>query len=200
MRRVPLAAVAVLAALPALQGCGGPVLYADLQIESVRVTLPSQAFPASDTTNPADWCSTSLGTPPCIQLTLDYDIAGQIPVLNEPNVTYDLRLTDVGITLSTTSAGTDLSGVERVSITVLADPNDPASGVAVAAYARPAGGGTPTSIAVSGNPNLDLAPYVSAGKLPARIELTIDQPTPAFLADVGAGFSLEVSLDYGKLL
>ncbi len=198
MRRVPLAAVA--AALAALQGCGGPLLYADLQVKSVKVTLPSQVFPASNTTNPADWCSTTLGNPACVQLTLDYDIAGQITVLNEPNVTYDLRLTEVGITLAATSVGTDLSGIQRVAITVLANPSDPTSGVPVAAYVRPAGGVPPTSIAVSGNPNLDLAPYISAGHLPARIELTIDQPTPAFLADVGAGFSLEVNLDYGKLL
>ncbi len=198
MRRYPV--LALTAALAALPGCGGPLLYADLQIESVHVTLPSQAFPASDTTNPADWCSTQQSNPPCIQLTLAYDIAGQIPVLNEPNVTYDLRLTDVGITLSTSSAGTDLSGIKAVAITVLADPNDPASGIPVATYARPAGGAPPTTIAVSGTPNLDLAPYITAGSLPAHLELTVDQPTPAFLADVGAGFSLEVKLDYGKLL
>ncbi len=199
MRRAPLA-LALAAALGALPGCSGPLLYADLQVSAVRVTLPSQAFPASDTTNPADWCAPTQTNPPCVQLSLAYDIAGQIPVLNEPNVTYDLRLTDVGITLSTVSAGTNLSGVERVTIAVLADPNDPASGVTVASYVRPAGGGAASSIAVSGNPNLDLAPYVSAGRLPAHVELVLDQPTPAFLADVGAGFSLEVKLDYGKLL
>jgi predicted small lipoprotein YifL len=199
MRRAPLALLAA-AALAALQGCGGPLLFAELQVSSVRVTLPSQSFPASDTTNPADWCSASQTVPPCIQLTLQYDIAGQIPVLNEPNVTYDLRLSEVGMALSATAAGTDLSGVEQVTITVLADPADPTSGVVVASYARPPGAGTPTTISVSGNPNLDLAPYVTAGHLPARIELVLDRPTPAFLADVTAGFSLEVKLDYGSLL
>ncbi len=197
MLRAPLALALALAALP---GCSGSLLSAGLEIDAVRVTMPSQAFPASSTSNPLDWCAPAQTTPPCVQLTLDYDIAGQIPVLNEPNVTYDLRLTDVGITLSASSAGTDLSGIAQVTITVLADPNDPASGVTVATYARPAAGAPPTSVAVSGNPNLDLAPYVSAGRLPARVELVVDRPTPAFLADVGAGFSLEVKLDYGKLL
>jgi len=201
MRRAPIASLAAaVAALGALQGCGGPLFFAELQIDSVRVTLPSQAFPASNAPNPADWCAPVQTNPPCVQLSLAYDIAGQIPVLNEPNVTYDLRLTDVGITLSATSAGTDLSGIASASIQVLADPNDPASGVVVANYARPPGGGASSTISVSGNPNLDLAPYVSAGRLPAHIELVVDRATPAFLADVGAGFSLEVKLDYGKLL
>ncbi len=199
MRRAPLAAFAA-ALAAALAGCGGSLLHADLQVDQVRVTLPSQAFPASDTTNPIDWCSASQSSPPCVQLTLSYDIAGQIPVLNQPNVTYDLRLTDVGISLSASSAGTDLSGVQRVTITVLANPNHPTSGVTVASYLRPATGGATSTIAVSGNPNLDLAPYVAAGRLPAHVELVVDQATPAFLADVGAGFSLEVKLDYGKLL
>jgi predicted small lipoprotein YifL len=199
MRRAPLALLAVLA-LAALQGCGGPLLFAELQVSALRVTLPEQAFPASDTTVPGNWCSAVQTDPPCIQVTLDYDLAAQVPILNEPNATYELRLTDVAIALSATEAGKDLSGVRQVSIRVLADPLDPASGIVVASYVRPPGGGAPTGIGVTGNPNLDLGPYLEAGGLPVRIEVTIDQPTPAFLADVAAGFSLQVQLDYGSLL
>jgi len=199
MRRAPLALLAVLVLAP-LQGCGGPLLFAELQVPSLRATLPSQSFPASDTTDPADWCSAVQTDPPCIQMTLDYDLGGMVPILNEPGVTYDLRLTDVGITLSATEVGKDLSGVSRVAISALLDPLDPASAVVIASYVRPPGGNPPSSIAVTGNSNLDLGPYLSGGLLRVHAELVIDQPTPAFLADVTSGFSLEVKLDYGSLL
>lgn len=199
MRRAPPALALALAGA-ALAACDGPILFAELEVPELRVTLPSQQFPASDTTLPENWCSTVQTDPPCIQLTLDYDLGGQVPVLNEPNVSYDLRLTDVAISLSATEVGRDLSGVRLVTIRVLPDPLDPASAIVVASYVRPAGAPAPTAVSVSGNANLDLGPYLDQGRLPVRAEVVLDQPTPAFLADVAAGFSLEVKLDYGGLL
>ncbi len=203
MRRAPASTLvrsAAVAAVALLSGCGGPLLYAELEVPSLRATLPSQEFPASDTTNPADWCSTVQTNPPCIQLTTDYDLGGMVPILNEPNVTYDLRLTDVAITLSASSAGTDLSGIQHVQISALTDPNDPSSTVVVAAYTRPAGGNPASTIAVTGNSNLDLGPYLRGGVLRVHAELVLDHGTPAFTADVTSGFSLLVKLDYGSLL
>lgn len=199
MRRAAFAVLAA-AATAVLPACDGPLLFAELNVPELRATLPSQSFPASDTTDPADWCSAAQTDPPCIQLTMDYDVGGMVPLLNEPNVTYDLRLTDVGITLSATELGKNLSGVSRVTISALADPNDPASTVTIAAYVRPPGGNPPSSISVSGNSSLDLGPYVRGGLLRVHAELVIDQPTPAFLADVTSGFSVEVKLDWGGLL
>jgi hypothetical protein len=200
MRRAPIAPL--LAALAAaLSGCGGPLLYAELEVPTLRATMPEQAFPASDTTNPADWCA-AVQDPvnPCIQLTTDYDLGGMVPILNEPNVTYDLRLTDVAITLAATEVGKDLSGIQRVTLSALADPNDPSSTVVIAGYVRPASGNPPQAIAVTGNSNLDLGPYLRGGVLKVHAELVLDAGTPAFTADVTSGFSLLVTLDYGSLL
>ncbi len=200
MRRVPLALLAAVLAA-ALPGCGGPLLFAELQIPDLHVTLPEQSFPASDTTNPADWCALVQDpSAPCIQRTLDYDLGGPVPILNEPGVTYDLRLKDVAIILSASQAGTNLTGVKYASLQVLADPLDPSSGTVIASYVRPPGAVPSRSIGVTGNSNLDLGPYLEAGKLPVRVEVTFDGSTPAFLADVAAGFSLEVKLDWGSLL
>ena len=200
MPRAPLALLAAAPVLLALGGCGGPILYADLQVPELRLSVPGQLFPASNTGNPSAWCTTPQTNPPCIQLTLDYDLGGNVPILNEPKVTYDLRLHDVAIALSPTETGKTLAGVKLVSIRVLADPLDPASGVLVASYTRPPGGPTSTAVTVAGNSNLDLGPYLKSGRLPVRVEVVLDQATPSFLADVGAGFSLDVKLDYGSLL
>jgi hypothetical protein len=200
MHRAPAALLAALL-LAALPACDGPLLFAELSVPSLRATLPSQSFPASDTTDPADWCAAMPSDPPCIQMTIDYDLGGMVPILNEPGVTYDLRLTDVAIALSATEAGKDLGGIQRVTLGVLTDPADPASAVIVAAYVRPAAGGAPpTAIAVTGNSNLDLGPYLRGGVMRVHVELVLDGGTPAFLADVTSGFSLEVQLDYGSLL
>ncbi len=197
MRRAPIALLALAAALP---GCGDPLLFAELQVPKIRATMPQQSFPASDTTNPADWCSATQTDPPCIQTSIDYDLGGMVPILNDPSVTYDLRLTDVAVTLSATEVGKDLSGVRSASVSVLTNPADPTSEVAIASYVRPAGTTAPTTIAVSGNSNLDLGPYLRGGVLKVHAELVIDKPTPAFLADVTSGLSLEVKLDWGSLL
>lgn len=198
MRRAPASTLALAAAL--LSGCGGPMLYAELEVPSLRATLPSQDFPASGA-DPAYLCQVFQyqGTE-CSQMTLDYDLGGMVPILNEPGVTYDLRLTDVAITLAAESAGTDLSGIVRVTLSALTDPNDPSSTVVVAQYLRPASGPPPTTIAVTGNSNIDIGPYLRGGVIKVHAELEYDGATPAFKADVTSGFSLLVKLDYGSLL
>jgi hypothetical protein len=199
MRRAPTALLASLAAV-LLSACDGPLLFAELQVPTVRATMPAQDFPASDTSDPTDWCSTVQTDPPCVQTTVDYDLGGMVPILTDPSVTYDLRLKEVAVTLSATETGKDLGGVKAASITVFTDPADPASAVVIASYVRPAGTVTPTTIAVSGNSNLDLGPYLRGGVLRVHAELVIDKLTPAFRADVTSGLSLEVKLDWGSLL
>jgi hypothetical protein len=200
MRKAFAAAVLLLAACDDL-------LSADLQIPSIEVTLPGQEFPESDTGAPEYRCDPSApqSFPPCLALNLDYDLGGQVPVLDERGVTYDLRLTDVALTLSATqtvSGDKDLSGVAQATIRVLDDPALPGPGAVLATYVRPPITGPVSAFTVSGNANLGLGPYLEAGRLPIRVELLIDSvtPTPAFTADVRAGFSLEVSLDYDALL
>ena len=200
MRRAPTALLVPLALAAVLSGCDGPLLFAELQVPSISATLPRVEFPASDTSDPADWCSAVQTDPPCIQMSIDYDLGGMVPILDDPSVTYDLRLTHVAITLSAPGPGQDLAGVKTASITVLTDPANPASAVVIASYLRPAGTVAPTSLAVSGNSNLDLGPYLRGGVLTVHAELVIDQPTPLFYADVTSDLSLEAKLDWGSLL
>jgi hypothetical protein len=197
---------ALVAAALLLVACDD-LFSADLQIPRIQITLPSSEFPESDTGDPTYFCDPDApqSTPPCVGVTLDYDVGGNVPILDDPNVTYDLRLTDVALTLSATQTVTgdkDLSGVRLATIRVLEDPAFPGSGVVLATYARPPGTEPVASFSVTGNSNLDLGPYVRAGRLPVRVELLIDSatPTPAFTADVRAGFSLEVKVDYDAFL
>ncbi len=198
MRRAK-ALVASLALAALLPGCDGPLLFAELTVPTVTATMPQQAFPASDTADQTYWCSAQQSNPPCIQTTIDYDLGGMVPILNDPSVTYDLRLKQVAVTLSAMQTG-NLGGVKLASVSVLTDPGDPASAVVVASYVRPAGAAAPTTIAVAGNSNLDLGPFLRGGVLRVHAELVIDQPTPAFLADVASTLSLEAKLDWGSLL
>lgn len=198
---------ALLAAALALLPACDRLFSAELQVPEIRVRLAQQRFPQSDTTDTRYFCDPAApqSVPPCVGITLDYDLGGEVPVLNEKNVTYDLRLTDVALTLSATQPVTgerDLSGVKRATLSVLADPANLASGTVLATYVRPPVTGPVSSIAVSGNSSLDLGPYLDSGRLPFRVELEIDSagPTPAFDADVEVGFSLEVDLDYGAYL
>ena len=193
--RHALAATVVL-----LAGCQGDLTTAEIDVSHLGVTLPAQAFPASDTTNTADFCAAPpQSSPPCIQTTLDYDLGAQVPALTNKSVTYDLRLTDVAITLSAASAGDDLYGV--LSAKVIVKDLVTGADTVVASYDRPASATSPIhTLAVSGNASVDLGPYLDAGRLPVRVELLLTNGTPAFWADVHAGFSLVVNVDWSTYL
>jgi hypothetical protein len=196
---------AALAATLLLAGCDGPLFFAEVEVPDLRANLPTQSFPAFDPGNPADWCDpTGTGFPPCVATTANYDLGAQVPSLTEPGVTYELRLTDVALTLSATQPGgsgaSDLSGIVRATVIVGYDPNVPGSGTVVASYVRPPTPGTPATVAVSGNANLDLSPFVAAGFLPVRVEVEVDSGMPAFNADILAAFYIRVTLDWGSFL
>jgi hypothetical protein len=194
MRHALLAATVV---LPLVTGCSDPSLYAQLDVPEVRITLPSQSFPATDAAAQY-WCSPTQTQPDCVAKDLSYDLATQLPIVNKPNVTYELRLTSVSIALSANASGTDLAGVKAVAIRIM-DPQS-AGGVVVASYTRSAADPNPTSIAVAGDSSLDLAGYVHSGQLPIRVEMTYDAKTPAFTADVSSTYELQVKLDWGAYL
>ncbi len=196
MRRTAAALAAVLAA-----ACDGPLLFAEVEIPDLRVTLPPQPFPASGTGAPDQWCDPSGQTdPPCVAVNASYDIAARVPAINEPGVTYEIRLTDVAIILSATpGAPADLSGVVSATVRVGGDPFVPRSGTVVASYARTPGA-TPTSIEVSGNANLDLARYLEVGVLPVRVEVVVENGMPAFDANILAAFHVLVTADWAHYL
>lgn len=182
----------LLAAVMLLTGCGGPLLFADLEIPEVGITLPQRTFPASSA-DPSRVCSADATD--CIVTDLDFDVGEQVDVINDADAEYELRLTSVAIDLGATGAGTDLRGVRSVSIEAL--PLGASEPVVVASYVRTTSNPTPRTIAVSGDSNVDLAPFVQAGRLRVRAKMSLDAPTPEFTADVLAVFSLEVKLDYG---
>lgn len=189
MRHALLAAPLLLAA-----GCGGPLLFADLEIPEVQLTLPAQQFPAS-VAAPSAWCDPT--TPSCVAADLTYDLGQQLDLRSRPATAYDIWLTSLVIALPATQGG-DLGGV--ASAAVLVYPPGGGAPVEVAHYQRSAADPTPTSIALSTDAGLDLAPYLEAGLIRLRVELSYDQRTPAFEADVTADFRLKVQLDYGSLL
>jgi len=198
------AAAALAAAL--LTSCGGPLLFAEVEVPDLRVTLPPQSFPASGTALPANWCDPSLPVntnPPCVAISASYDLAAQVPAFTKPGVTYELRLTDVAFILSGTqtnpAAPPDLGGIVSAAVRVGVDPAVAGSGTIIASYAR-TGNPHPTSITVSGNANLDLAPYITSGKLPVRVEVVVDNTTPAFDANILAAFYVRITLDWGSYL
>lgn len=188
---------APLAAL-ALASCG-PTLYAEIEIPELRVTLPARQVPAFDSALPAYWCDPAGPASQACVLALQttFDLSGQVPALEQSNVTSEVRLTEVALALVASSGGTltDLRNVARVTIRTGASGSSP--GVVLASYTRPAGG-TPSTITVSGQSNVDLSPYLTSGQLTLAVEVAVEGGTPAFTADLTGAFYVRVKLDYGK--
>ena len=191
MRRA-LAALAPLLASALASGCGS-LLSAQLEVPEVRIVQPGQAF---DPLNPTsiDACPPALSTG-CVFRNMSYDIGAQVPAFNDKGVTADVRLLDVAMRLS----GADLSAIQGARV-LLADGKG--GFVTIASYAKQKAGPPPQDVAVTGRSNLDLGPYLSDGKLPVRVEMDYDAAgtLSAFTADVEAGFSVIVTIDYARYL
>jgi hypothetical protein len=187
-----------LAAALLLTACGGPLLSAELEIPEVGITLPSQVFPSVATAFPVNNCGTgTVAGTSCVQTDLVYDLGSKVGLLDQPNTRSEVRLTNLAVTLAATSALSDLGGVRSTVAEVVAP--GATEGVVVASYTRAPGAPSPT-IAVSGNADLDLVPYIQNGKVTIHVKMTYDAPTPAFRADVTAVFYVKETLDYGKTI
>lgn len=179
---------AALAAVALLAGCGQPLMSMQLDMPEIRMMSPGQTF---TTVDPLYYCEPA--TPGCVFNDLQYDLGAEVPVLDEKGVSFDLRLTDVALHL--VSGTSDLRGVLSAQVKI----QDPVTRewILVASYAKPPGA-TPTDISVSGNSNIELAPYLSSGNIGARVEVSYDASSPPgdFTADIQAGFSLVVTVSY----
>ncbi len=179
----------LLAALPlALAGCG--LFFAQVDAPSVCLTLPRVAFP---------------GTPAGAGMSLDvsYDLSAPLPVVADPNVHYELRLSSVDTRLGATDPAFDpgytFAAVQ--SVRVLAhDPSGALPDVPLVAWQQDPAHPPTTEISASGPANVDLAPYVSGGALSLRAEYAGGLPQAPFTADVRGCFDLSVKVDYGDLL
>lgn len=176
-----------------LAACGGPALFAELEIPAVGITLPPQEFPGS-TADPSRWCAPD--RPDCIRTELVYDVGNEVELLSDENAEYEIRLTDLALALDATVTTTDLGGIRSAIFEVV--PPDGSTPVVVASYVRSESDPNPTSIAVSGSSSLDLAPFLDQGQVRILVKLSLDEATPPFTAQVGAVFYLRVKLDYGR--
>jgi len=186
MRRLHFA----LPVLMLLSGCG--LLYAELEIPSTTITLMSQAF---------------AGTPAGAPLVKDipFDLGGNLPILTEKNVTFELRLTQMMVEIATGSVMGDFGDIESVTLSVLppAGQTLPEEAI-IASYTKapPPADQHPTSISVAGMTNLDLGPYITSGAMTLRLKAVslTGAPIPDWTADVGGEFYLKVRVDYGNMV
>jgi hypothetical protein len=160
-------------------------------VPEVRIVEPGQLFDPLNPTS-ADTCPPALASG-CVFRNMSYDLGAQVPVLDEPGVTFDVRLLDLALHL----AGADLSAIRGARVLL---PDGRGGFTLIASYAKPGSGPPPADVDVSGRTNLDLGPYIAGGKLPLRVEMDYDAAgtLSAFTADVEAGFSVIVTLDYRK--
>jgi len=192
MRARALAPFAAVSSILALASCGGPVLFAELEMPSVEVTLPQHTFPGDPL-----GLSTSE--------TVAFDVGANVPVVNEPNVEFDLRITRMTLVLDTTGPLSNFDGFETVRITALHPGGDPARDLVLLEYTKPAGASGITRITATSETDADLKPYLSAGVITVRAEYASDGvnptlPTADWTADLTADFWMRVKLDYGAFL
>jgi hypothetical protein len=176
-------------ALALLAGCG--VLTAEIEIPSVVMTSTGYPFPEV----PAG------GT---LRKDIPFDLGDKISLITEKNVSFDLRLLAMDVTLVANPAMGDFSDIQSVTLSVLAPAGSPLEPALLAAYTKPAPPGDqhPTSIPAAGRYNLDLSPYLTAGVITLRLEATSISGglIPAWTGDVSVEFYLKVRADYGAML
>jgi hypothetical protein len=184
MRRLLIA----LPSLALLAGCG--LLTAELEIPSVTITLAQQAFPG-----------TAANTP--LVKEVAFDVAANVPFTDDPDVTFELRLTRMQVVIATGLG--NFGDFKSVTLSVLPPPGQtmPEETI-VAAYQKaplPADQ-NPSSIEVAGMSNLDLAPYITSGTMTMKLTAVSlsGSAIPAWTADVGGEFYLKATVPYGRML
>jgi len=190
-----------LLAVPLLAACGKPLLFAEVEIPLAEVTLQSQPFPSTESPNPTDFCPAGVVLGPgitCLQRTIGFDFGNDFRDLTRDAASYELRLTDLGITLNATQALQDFGDVLEVVVGVDGTGTGLPS-VELASYRQSAADPNPTSIVVSASSNVDLGPYLEAGQITLFTRLQVGAVTPEFTADVVAQFYLKALIDWGKV-
>lgn len=174
--------------LLALAGCGGPVLFAELEMPSVLVTLPQQTF---------------LGTTLTTQTsTFNFDVGANVPIVNEPNVTVDLKLTRMTLVLDTANPANpaNFDNVDSVTISALAPAGSGLPRLDLIRWERLGATGL-TRIEAASATGADLTHYLTAGRIDVEASYTgSGLPTADWTADVSADFRIKVTLDYGAYL
>lgn len=171
------------AALLALAACG-PVLFAELKLSSVEVTLPRYQFPAGQNTS----------------TTITYDLGASVPVISKPNVDYDLRLTRMTLVL-TSGPFSNFDSFDSVRISALPPAGSTLPPLVLVDYRNPHTTTGMTTVTATSSTDADLKPYLAAGKIAVLAEYTGTQLIPTvWYADVTAEFLVRIRVDYGAYL
>jgi hypothetical protein len=189
MRARTFATAALLAATTA---CSGPVLFAELEMPSVQVTLPQYSFPGDP-----------LGL--TTSANVSFDVGANVPLVNDPNVDFDIELRSMTLVLDTTGPLSNFDGFETVRIIALHPSGNAALDLTLLEYRKPAGASGITRISTSSSTDADLKPFLTAGVINVRAEYASDGvnptlPTSNWTADLTADFWMKVRLDYGAAL
>jgi hypothetical protein len=173
-----------------LAGCGGPVLFAELEMPAIGVTLPEGNF-TPIYLPPAD---------PSFEFTVD--LGGSVPTLADPNVDFQLKLTRMTMTLSTAGAFSTFNGVDEITLSVTPPAGSPLAPLQILHWLNPTpGAGDLSTITVTSDADQDLKPYLSAGALTVKATYHGSvSPTDVWTATIAAEFWALVSIDYGSLL
>lgn len=172
----------------ALAGCGGPALFAELEMPSVEVTLPQYQFPGS-----------VLGAP--VAQEVSFDLGANVPVVNQSNVTIDLKLTRMTIVLNTGGALANFDQIDSVKITALHPATTTLPDLVLIDYTNPHTATGMTSVTITSQTSAELTPYLDAGKITVRAEYAgSGLPSSTWTADISADFWIKVTLDYGAYL
>jgi hypothetical protein len=185
MRARTFATAALLAATAA---CGGPVLFAELEMPSVEVTLPAFEFPAF-----------VAGT---VSTEVTFDIGANVPLVNDPDVDFDIELRKLVLLLRTATPG-NFDGFQSVKLTAIHPSRDPARELVLLQWSSTGATGL-TRVEATSQTDADLKPFLSAGNLTVRAEYAENGLFPVQLtpwtADLTADFWMKVRLDYGAAL
>jgi hypothetical protein len=192
MRARTLTASAALATLLAVAACDGPILFAELEMPSVVVTLPQYTFPG----DPTGLLS---------ERDVSFDVGASVPVIEEPDVELEFRLTRMTLVLGTGGPISNFDGIQTVTLTAL-HPTDPALDLVLLQYEKPAGATGVTRISAGSETDADLLPFLTGGVINIRAAYEADaDPTTSFpasdwTADLTAEFRFQITMDYGAYL
>lgn len=193
MRARTLTGYSALAALLALGGCDGPVLFAELEMPSVEVTVQQQTFSGTGTA----------GSIPVT--TVSFDIGANVPVIDEPNVEAELVLRSMTLVLGTTdpSDPNSFDGIDLITIRALPPPSDPSRpAIVLLEWVNPHTNTEPlTSVTARSQTDADLSAWLQDGTIVLEASYEGSAlPYYDWTADLTGDFSLSVKLDYGAYL
>jgi hypothetical protein len=169
------------AALALLQGCGGPLVTAE--VKNARIT--STNVPFSGTGVPG---ATTLG-----DVTADLGPLGES--LGSGFVT-ELTLKRFELAWNDPATRPDFSGVTSATLTVIPDPAAGLPEKVVATYTQDPADPNPTSLVIAGDPGFNLFDFLAGGILTLRLDAQGTLPAVPWSADATAIADLALKVEY----